>query len=125
VEQTDLFHLKDQIQEYKRSLRASVARTPIKNVAARAGVDPTTLRHQLDEWNRRKQPSAVLAVVQLWHDPQHADEVLGQVGKRIVLPPKLSPEDALRRAVDQSKKGFLTTQELAELLAQTDLGGAK
>lgn len=124
-EQTDWIKAQDRLIEYKRSLRASVQRAGIKLVAGDLKLEASALGHQLSHWDSRKQPSALCAVRQLWSDPQHAGEVLGQIGKVVISPPRLSPEDALRVLVAKASKGFVSSQEAAEVLAQTDLGGVR
>lgn len=125
AEQTDLYKLNDMLADYRVSLRAAVTRLGPKRVATGSKIDPSTLGHQLKHWNKRKHPCAESAVVALWLDDVHRREVLGQVGLLVVKPPKLSPADALREAVARGSKGYVSSQELAELLAQTDLGGER
>lgn len=122
MEQSDWIKVQDRLAEYKRSLRAAVQRRTMKVAAGELRIDPTTLGHQLEDWNKRKQPSALCAVLQLWSDEQHQHEVLGQVGKLVIRPPRMSAADAIRAAVHMGRKGYVSQQELAELLAQTDLG---
>lgn len=121
-EQSDLYRLADMLADYRVSLRGAVARLTPKRVAAASRIDATTLGHQLKDWNSRKHPCAETAVVALWNDEQHQREVLGQVGRLVIRPPRLTPADALRAIVERGSKGFVSSQELAELLAQTDLG---
>lgn len=123
AEQTDLYKLTDMLADYRVSLRAAVIRQTPKLVAAASKIDASTLGHQLKHWNKRKHPCAESAVVSLWLDEQHRREVLGQIGMVVIKPPRMKPAAALREAVARSSKGYLSTQELSELLAQTDLGG--
>lgn len=123
--QLDLIGLQQKMPEYRRSFRSALKRQTVKVVARGSSVDPDTLSHQANEWTPRRHPSADTAFVLFHLDDGHQDEVGGLVGKVISIRPTLSPEDALRAAVAKSSKGYVSSQELAELLSQTDLGGIK
>lgn len=123
AEQTDLYKLSDMLADYRVSLRAAVIRLTPKVVAGASKIDASTLGHQLKHWNKRKHPCAESAIASLWLDEQHRREVLGQIGMVVLRPPRMKPADALREAVARGSKGYVSSQELAELLAQTDLGG--
>lgn len=123
AKQQDWIGLQAKLAEYRRSFRAAVKRQTVKAVARDARIDPDTLSHQASEWTPRRHPSADAAFVLLHSDEEHQGEVMGQLGKLVIPPPTMTAADALRTAVAKSAKGFVSSQELAELLAQTDLGG--
>lgn len=124
-EQTDLYRMTDMLAAYRASLRGAVQRLTPKYVASFAGITPSTLGHQMKHWNSRKHPCAVTGAVAIWKDEQHRKEVLGQVGLLVIKPPRMTPAEALREVVARGSKGFVSSQELAELLAQTDMGGGR
>jgi len=120
-EQRDLFRISDRLLEYRRSLRASVNRLTIKEGAYPLTLAPESLGHQLKRWDRRKRPSADCGFGCLDMDEQHRGEVAAQLGFILTAPPKLTAEQSLRNLSERaSAKGYVSAQEIAQLLAQTD-----
>jgi hypothetical protein len=125
-EQLDFTRTNDELREYQRSLRASVTRLTIKEVAYELNLAPESLEHQLKRWDRRKRPSAECAFVCLKRDPEHRAEVMGQLGCVVSPKPKLTPREAIRAITERAgAKGYVSMPEITALLSQTDWGGMK
>jgi hypothetical protein len=126
-QQRDWLRFADKLASYRHSFRASVKRLTIKEVAHGVNLAPESLDHQITRWDRRKKPSADSAFFLLDNDGQHRDEVAGMCGPGFIVTPKpkLSEGDALRALSDRAAKGYVSAQEVAQILGQTDFGGRK
>lgn len=121
--QKDLLRPADFFAECRASLRRAIDRITVKEVAYDLNLSPGSVENQLRFWSRRKKPSADMAYLALKRDRQHLTEITGQCGVHIVEPLRLRPEESLRTlGARASAKGYVSAEEVAELVAQTDFG---
>jgi hypothetical protein len=121
-EQRDWLRFADKLASYRHSVRAAIARTTVKEAAHVLILAPGSLDQQLRKWGRRKKPSADCAFFLLDTDGKHRDEVMAQCGSGFIVSPhpKLTPEEALRAITDRAQKGYVSSEEVGQLVAQTD-----